>query len=127
MSKKKGSKGCNCGLCVYPNWMKREDHIREVGKFLGYPKCCIEAMINDNDKFYGATRLKASMYKGSWTGFIPCQKHAERIINEGKNIARLIRNRLSNAPFPSDAGRKEFERYLKTIKKHYIQKEKNLI
>lgn len=115
---KEEAKGCNCLLCKRPKWMTREEHLREVGWFLGYPKCCVEELINDNGKWYGELRLKAAIHKGHWTAFIPCQKHAERIINEGKSLARLIRNRVSSSPFPH-ANMEEFKKHIQKLKRQH--------
>jgi hypothetical protein len=114
---------CDCSFCVKPNWLTKEEHIQEVGKFLGYPKCCTKAYIQNmhTNTSFSPKRYLAGQYKQSWSGgFIPCEKHAERIIDQGKSITRIFRNRVATTSFPYSSA-KEFNRYLKKIKKQYVK------
>jgi len=45
MSKFKKPTNCDCSFCVKPDWLTAEEHVIEVGIFLGYPKCCTKESI----------------------------------------------------------------------------------
>jgi hypothetical protein len=117
---------CKCPYCKKPNWLTAEQHAYEVGIFSGYPKCCINEYIENvrtNTKFEDK-RQKAGYYKGSWAGgFIPCTKHADKIIDENKSVARIIRNRICTSRFPYRSVY-QFKKYLKKIKPKYTIKSK---
>lgn len=119
---------CDCSICKKPNWLTTEQHLQEVGKFLGYPKCCINEFIENvrTNTAFGWKRDLAGQYKGAWSGgFIPCTKHAARIIDEGKLVHRIIRNRISSRPFPHSSPF-EFSCYLKKIKSKYVKRTKKI-
>lgn len=114
---------CDCAYCKKPDWLTPEEFLREVGQFLGYPKCCIEARIADNGQHPGWLRLEGSRYKGKYTSFIPCEKHAKRVFYHDMSLARIIRGRKTQGKFPI-AWPIDFERYLKLLKKQYDKRAK---
>lgn len=81
-----------------------------VGKFLGYPECCIKefceqppGVLNMSDTSQSdKDRYQASFYEGEYSGFIPCKKHAEEILQGKITLASLIQGRDKNIPeFPN--------------------------
>jgi hypothetical protein len=119
------NKNCSCPYCKKPNWISKEDYIIEMSKFLGYPKCCTKEYlknISQEKTHFGVTRhLAASKISQDCdfaTGFMPCKRHAERILNEGKSFRRIFRNRICSTPFPH-ASKSELKKYLKKIRKNY--------
>jgi hypothetical protein len=123
MSKFKKPTNCDCSFCVKPDWLTAEEHVIEVGIFLGYPKCCTKEYINNmrtNTSIHWKRHL-AGQYKQSWSGgFIPCTKHAEKIVDQGKSITRIFRNRICSYSFPHSSPL-EFKKYLKKIKSKYVK------
>lgn len=114
---------CDCNFCVKPDWLTAEEHIHEVGVFLGYPKCCVNEYIDNmrNNTSFSWKRHLAAQYKQSSSGgFIPCTKHAERIVDQGKSISRIFRNRICSSSFPYSSP-SQFKKYLKKIKSKYIK------
>jgi hypothetical protein len=119
------NKNCKCSFCQKPKWIGKEDYVIEMSKFLGYPNCCTEEYlknISQEKVHFGVTRhLAASKISEACNysaGFMPCKKHAERILNEDKNFRRIFRNRICSTPFPHASG-DELKKYLKTIKNKY--------
>jgi hypothetical protein len=119
-------KYCKCVFCNKPKWLTTKDYIIETSKFLGYPKCCTEEYLKDvmrDKQTYGLLRHQAlhkieEQCNRRDIGFVPCKYHANRILNEGKSVRRIFRNRICSTPFPY-AGENEFKKYLKSIKKKY--------
>lgn len=73
-----------------------KDQYELLGKYYGYPKCCIYSFINDNLK---RTRKQKYVHKG--LGFIPCNNCATKIINGENKIEQLIKNRICSKVFPN--------------------------
>jgi len=80
-----------------------------LGKFLGYPECCIKEFCDQPPMFFNMNKLtmndedryRASCVDGEYTGFIPCKKHAEEILQGKITLESLIQNRDKNIPpFP---------------------------
>jgi hypothetical protein len=49
---------CTCAFCIKPKWITKEDFITEAATFLGYPKCCTAAFIENmkaNKHVFGDT------------------------------------------------------------------------
>ena len=116
---------CTCAFCIKPKWITKEDFITEAATFLGYPKCCTAAFIENmkaNKHVFGLLRHKAISKIADdlnySVGFVPCNYHADRIVNQGKSIKRMIRNRICTTNFPH-ASTSEFKKYLKKIRKKY--------
>lgn len=118
------NKNCKCGFCQKPDWMTTEEFITEASKFLGYPKCCTKAYLDNVSKgkdTFGLLRHLAmheieNVYNKSDLGFVPCLYHADRIVNQKKNVKRMFRNRICITSFPY-ASKSEFKNYLKKLKK----------
>jgi hypothetical protein len=96
-----------------------------MSKFLGYPKCCTNEYLKDvaqGKDYFGVTRTMASSKISEacnfHAGFMPCNYHAERILNQDKNFRRIFRNRVCTTRFPH-ASSDELKKYLKKIKKNY--------
>ena len=77
-----------------------------LGKELGYPECCIKEFCNDAPEFLKENaphemhrlRYRASFRNGEYTGFIPCEYHAKKILSGEMEIENLIHGR--NPDFP---------------------------
>jgi len=77
-----------------------EMRIRDVGKFYGYPDCCINSFCER--KFIGDISEEQRMvHNGS--GFIPCKNHSMEIIAGKIKIESLIQNRECQFPFFTDS------------------------
>lgn len=91
---------------------------RLLGKFFGFPKCCIEEfVIKSKPNFW-------FLYKREFcgNGFIPCDKCVERIKKDKIKLEDLISNRICTIPYskttlhPSLENKMDIEikQYLKT-------------
>ena len=69
---------------------------KENGILFGYPSCCIDSFCS----IPLAERLPIQLQASNKTGFIPCAKHAQQIVNGEITIESLITNRLHHNPFP---------------------------
>lgn len=56
------------------------EHLVQNGNYYGYPPCCIESFVQN---FLQHCQTDKQVKAGKYTGFIPCVKHAEEIL-EGK-------------------------------------------
>lgn len=74
---------------------KTKDRYELLGKYYGYPKCCIDSFIIDTKR----TRCQTSAHKG--LGFIPCNNCATKIMNGENTIEQLIKNRICSKIFPN--------------------------
>lgn len=87
-----------------------------MGKFFGYPDCCIDFFVNrvknmglagdDEEKFKKAYELHSSQEKYIH-GFIPCVECAKKY-PPGKE-GELISNRTSSYTYPNEGTYKQFE------------------
>ena len=98
----------------YAKHIKAWKKINEpYGIELGYPKCCIKEFCDYPPVWIRFLRMKnipipngrlkydAGCIDGKYTGFIPCKKHAEQIINGNIKLEDLIKNRFPLfQPFP---------------------------
>lgn len=75
---------------------------RDVGKYYGYPECCIEFFMTKNiyNKEFTQINRKAS----NDTGFIPCTKHATQILEKKNTLEDILHNRQCETKFPNDNG-----------------------
>lgn len=72
---------------------------RKLGRYLGYPDCCIESFILDlTDQSRIANRGKRKL---TGTGYIPCAVCNKKTIKELKEA--IVANRLHPEDFPNDA------------------------
>mgnify|MGYP000982494659 CR=1 FL=1 len=95
--------------------MTKEDEIfiatsRESGLNYGYPQCCIDEFVkyppsklkhfkpSNSDRL----RVKMSHVNGTYTGFIPCHKHALMIKSGEVTLEGLVdlSKRKTIVPFP---------------------------
>jgi hypothetical protein len=78
--------------------MKTKVYVRfESGEYYGYPPCCI--------KSFDSTFPRPTNYiPNNRTGFLPCVKCSNRVLNGEITIADLITNRKCVAHFP-DGGK----------------------
>lgn len=104
---------------------KRTLGFEAMGKFFGYPDCCVKWFVNrannimratSEAEFYSASLIDKSQ-EGFKEGFIPCPECAKKVTpgNEGQ----LITNRVHIQPFPVDEPYEElfdkfFIHFLKT-------------
>jgi hypothetical protein len=72
-----------------------------LGKYYGYPKCCIDSFILDIKR----TRNQRYVHKG--LGFIPCNNCATKIMNGENTIEQLIKNRIFSKEFPTTYMKKQ--------------------
>ncbi len=92
--------------------------LEKMGKYFGYPDCCIKEVFDNVNNFHKTGNLKEvsperSLVNGG-TGFMPCQKHAEQLIAEGKTIETLITNRICPTPFPEYWDMEALDKYLES-------------
>ncbi len=89
------------------------DENRPVAKELGYPDCCIHAFCEMPPlliRYLSYKRIQIPNYEmryragcidGKFTGFIPCAKHAQQILENKITLESLIKNRSPLfPPFP---------------------------
>jgi hypothetical protein len=80
---------------------QHKEYTRRVGKYLGYPKCCIEDFVKRGDKGWkAATKEQKKVINRKRTGFIPCHQCAIRVIMKETTILGLLKNRKHRSPFP---------------------------
>ena len=72
-----------------------------LGKFYGYPECCIDSFILDIKR----TRNQRYVHKG--LGFIPCNNCATKIMNGENTLEQLIKNRIFSKEFPTTYVKKQ--------------------
>ena len=70
----------------------------EIGRYYGFPECCIESFMQT----MGALGNPLGAEAGNGTGFIPCPKHAQQVIDGDIKLEDLINNRECETPFPID-------------------------
>ena len=80
--------------------MTKEEKIdsqKKLGKYYGYPQCCIDQFVKETEK--GIMSGKLRNIPSNYTGFIPCDNHIEQIIRGVVKIEDLIQNRECNNKF----------------------------
>ena len=95
---------------------------RAIGKYYGYPECCIEFFmtIMVNKEFGKKAQINRKVSND--TGFIPCTKHAEQILEKKITLENILYNRQCETKFPNDNGKLIQE--LRTKRKHiWLMKE----
>ena len=80
---------------------RTKDRYELLGKYYGYPKCCIDSFIGDTKR----TCTQRYVHKG--LGFIPCNNCAIKIMNGENRLEQLIKNRIFNKVFPTTSMKKE--------------------
>lgn len=87
----------------------------EVGKYFGYPICCISSyekiLINGGKK----TAEQAYLTITDSSGFIPCPEHSKQILEGKITINSLINNRICPFPFPEEPDIEVLDEYLTSL------------
>lgn len=89
-----------------------------VGKYFGYPDCCIEAF---KERFISLFVHGRKEDSGGFSGFIPCKSCRESIDNDPSRVTELIKDRICPYPYPEQGTSGEVEKYLESV----IEPEKN--
>jgi len=78
-----------------------KDNPKIVGKFFGYPECCINEFI-ENAKKYGRGDVEhLTVYQLQFrSGFMPCSKCAENIIKNDIKPSKFFKDRICAQPYP---------------------------
>lgn len=84
-----------------------QQQIRATGQYYGYPTCCIDAFIEDMQYLENTgkapVRARADKYPWTGTGFIPCNEHAESIMQHwDETMQEILKSRVCVYPFPVD-------------------------
>lgn len=98
------------------NCINKMNTLRKMGKFFGYPQCCIDWFVEERaSKFTPLTTDQEKAIDNR--GFIPCPECAKKV-NNSFPLSNLIINRICNKPYPehNDVQMEE-----------YFEKEHNLI
>lgn len=66
----------------------------KIGRFLGYPECCIRAFVSEIPS-------EEQVQVANGTGFIPCKEHTRQVLSGQKKLGDLIKNRFFSVPFPA--------------------------
>lgn len=84
----------------------------EIGKYFGYPLCCIQAfeviLVNAGRK--KPEQRNPLVHKH--TGFIPCPDHAKQILEGKITLESLISGRICPHEFPEDGTMEELDEHL---------------
>ena len=69
--------------------MKHQDRMhRELGEFYGYPKCCVEQFVEENNKGILSAMYRSASFRFSleWLqlNYVPCDKCMAQIISKIK-------------------------------------------
>ena len=84
----------------------------ELGKYFGYPICCIQAYIDVLENAGRKTPEQYYINQISGDGFIPCPNHAKQIISGQITLESLIQNRVCILPFPQEPPMEEIDHYI---------------
>lgn len=87
----------------------------EVGRYFGYPICCISSYekILANGGKRTAEQAYLSIVNNS--GFIPCHEHSKQILEGKITIESLINNRICPLPFPEEPDIELIDEYLTSL------------
>jgi len=69
--------------------------IKRQGEFFGYPKCCVKAFLLR----VSGKKTKDKQLEAARAGFIPCAKHADKILKGEISLDNVIENRVCSVPF----------------------------
>lgn len=75
---------------------------RQLGEYYGYPKCCIDEFFERRSCDRNTVKItyKTCFLASKQSGFVPCKKHAEDIVNKKITLGDLISNRSCKSSFP---------------------------
>ena len=82
-----------------------------IGKFLGYPDCCIEHFEQN-----AGAQPEECYQAANGTGFVPCPKHAAQVNSGRKKLDDLIKNRSFSVPFPAEG---YHDQIIEELQDHY--------
>ena len=77
---------------------------RKVGTYFGYPECCIEYFMKKMCDRSLQKKAHKNIMASDGTGFIPCTKHARKILNKEITLCDILCNRECETIFPNDRG-----------------------
>lgn len=77
---------------------------RKLGVYYGYPECCIDFFMKTMFDKQLQKNAKKNIRASNGTGFIPCTKHAHKILKKEIKLQDILRNRDCEATFPNDDG-----------------------
>ena len=99
--------------------VKKEMDTRELGKYYGYPDCCIWAFLTKQHlkKPFGDHGKNPFGDQG----FIPCARCVAKIQQGETTLENLIQNRECETPFPEDGGQRVIYRRLRNHLKLILQ------
>jgi hypothetical protein len=98
-----------------------EQDPRVIGEFFGYHKCCIDAFIEHAKKYGGGDTANLTHYQEKFlkmtngaSAFMPCNRHAKKVVRKQLGPKDMVSNRICSAPFPNidDNSLKEFDEWL---------------
>lgn len=89
---------------------------RAVGKYYGYPECCIEFFMTIMVNRELGKKAQINRMVSNDTGFIPCTNHARQILKKKMTLEDILQNRQCETKFPNDNGKVIQE--LRTKRKH---------
>lgn len=80
-------------------------HWIKMGRYFGYPSCCIESFIERMlDGSWNDTEKDDERYAGFNEGFLPCDDHIKQIKAGEIKIKDIIQNRICKTKYPFDHG-----------------------
>lgn len=79
---------------------------KRLGQYYGYPKCCInhfvDNILNGKKSILEYRKKYVKNYEVSKnTGFVPCTRHTNLILNNRMSLEDLVRNRKCKKKFPN--------------------------
>lgn len=78
--------------------MKNKPYFTAIGRYFGYPECCIE----DFNSRENALTINEDQQKANSNGFIPCPACSKEIVEGKVTIDELIKDRIHPEKFPND-------------------------
>ena len=84
----------------------------EVGKYFGYPSCCIASYEKIQSQGGRKTAEQAFIAATHGGNFIPCPAHAKQVLEGKITLASLISNRICLLPFPKEPSIDVIDEYL---------------
>jgi len=96
---------------------------RLLGKYYGYPKCCIDIFILEKKR----TRIQRYIDRELGLGFIPCNSCVKKIVDGKIRIEELIKGRIFSKVFALSSKKERISklRGLISINNYYKKKVNN--
>jgi hypothetical protein len=88
------------------------DYVEEVGKYFGYPSCCINAYKEIQSKAGRKTAEQSFVAAQNGGSFIPCHAHATQVLEGKITLKSLIQNRICTLPFPQEPPMSVVDEYI---------------